>query len=99
MTAASDGPIAAFAVDDLLEARAELEMAGTEMVRDLIWASDEFADPALDGFGRFSFRAPDGNVCVLQSGPIGRRAGPGINGAPGRATAAIRSSGSTSSAR
>jgi catechol 2,3-dioxygenase-like lactoylglutathione lyase family enzyme len=66
MTAASEGPIAAFAVDDLLEARAELEMAGTEMVSDVIWASDVFANPALNGFGWFFFRAPDGNVYVLQ---------------------------------
>jgi len=66
MTAASDGPIAAFAVDDLLEARAELEAAGTEMISDVIWASDAFANPSLEGFGWFFFRAPDGNVYILQ---------------------------------
>ena len=66
MTAASDGPIAAFAVDDLLEARAELEAAGTEMVSDVIWASDLFGGPGHEGFGWFFFRAPDGNVYVLQ---------------------------------
>lgn len=66
MTAASDGPIAAFAVDDLLEARAELEAAGTEMISDVIWASDAFAIPSLEGFGWFFFRAPDGNVYILQ---------------------------------
>lgn len=66
MTAASDGPIAAFAVDDLLEARAELEAAGTEMISDVTWASDVFGNPAFEGFGWFFFRAPDGNVYVLQ---------------------------------
>ncbi|MBI2763926.1 MAG: hypothetical protein HYX54_09300 [Chloroflexi bacterium] len=66
MTAASDGPIAAFAVDDLLQARAELEAAGTEMVSDVIWAAEAFGNPAFDGFGWFFFRAPDGNVYLLQ---------------------------------
>ncbi len=66
MTAASDGPIAAFAVDDLLEARAELEAAGTEMISDVIWASEAFGNPAFGGFGWFFFRAPDGNVYLLQ---------------------------------
>ena len=66
MTAASDGPIAAFAVDDLLEARAELEAAGTKMVSEVIWAAEAFDNPAFTGFGWFFFRAPDGNVYVLQ---------------------------------
>lgn len=66
MTGASDGPIAAFAVDDLLEARAELEAAGTEMVSDVIWAAEAFGNPAFEGFGWFFFRAPDGNVYLLQ---------------------------------
>lgn len=66
MTSASDGPIAAFAVHDLLEARAELETAGTEMVSDVTWASEVFDNPSLEGFGWFFFRAPDGNVYVLQ---------------------------------
>ncbi len=66
MTAASDGPVAAFAVDDLLEARAELEAAGTEMISDVIWAAEAFGNAAYDGFGWFFFRAPDGNVYLLQ---------------------------------
>ena len=66
MTAASDGPIAAFAVDDLVAARAELEAAGTEMLSDVIWAAESFGNPAFAGFGWFFFRAPDGNVYVLQ---------------------------------
>ena len=66
MTAASDGPIAAFAVDDLVAARAELEAAGTEMLSDVIWAAEAFRNPAFAGFGWFFFRAPDGNAYVLQ---------------------------------
>jgi catechol 2,3-dioxygenase-like lactoylglutathione lyase family enzyme len=64
--AATDGPIAAFAIDDLLEARGELEAAGTEIIGDVVWASEAFADPSLEGFGWLFFRAPDGNVYVLQ---------------------------------
>jgi len=64
--AATDGPIAAFAVDDLLEARGELEAANTEIIDDVFWASGVFADPSLEGFGWLFFRAPDGNVYVLQ---------------------------------
>jgi hypothetical protein len=45
-TAASDGPIAAFAIDDLLAARGELEAAGTELIGDVVWASEIFADPS-----------------------------------------------------
>ena len=44
MTAASDGPIAAFAVDDLVAARAELEVARTEMLSDVIWAAEAFGN-------------------------------------------------------
>ena len=66
MTAVSDGPIAAFAVDDLLQARAELEAAGAEMVSEVIWASDLFGNAGYEGFGWFFFRAPDGNVYLLQ---------------------------------
>jgi len=66
MTAASDGPIAAFAVDDLGAARVELEAAGTEMLSDVIWADEAFGNASFAGFGWFFFRAPDGNVYVLQ---------------------------------
>lgn len=53
--AATDGPIAAFAVDDLLEARGELEAAGTEIIGDVVWAAEVFADPSLEGFGWLFF--------------------------------------------
>ncbi|MCI4354562.1 MAG: VOC family protein [Thermoplasmata archaeon] len=61
-----EAPIAALAVDDLLGARSELEAAGTEIIGDVVWASEAFDDPALEGFGWLFFRAPDGNVYVLQ---------------------------------
>ena len=40
--------------------------AMTTFVSDVIWAAEAFADPAFEGFGWFFFRAPDGNVYVLQ---------------------------------
>lgn len=36
------------------------------MVSDVIWASELFGGDAYDGFGWFFFRAPDGNVYLLQ---------------------------------
>ena len=80
LTAASDGPIAAFVIDDLLEARTELEAAGTEIIGDVVWASELFAEPSVTGFGWLFFRAPDGNVYVLQqertpAAPAHERAG------------------------
>lgn len=60
------GPTVAFAVDDLLAARAELVAADTEIVADIVWAAEAFDDPRLDGFGWLFFRAPDGNIYALQ---------------------------------
>jgi catechol 2,3-dioxygenase-like lactoylglutathione lyase family enzyme len=60
------GVTIAFGVDDLLEARAELLEAGTEIVADVVWAADAFDDPRLVGFGWLFFRAPDGNIYALQ---------------------------------
>jgi catechol 2,3-dioxygenase-like lactoylglutathione lyase family enzyme len=60
------GPTVAFAVDDLLAARSELVAAGIEIVADVVWAAEAFADPRLAGFGWLFFRAPDGNVYALQ---------------------------------
>ena len=56
----------AFGVDDLLEARAELLTAGIEIVADTVWAAEAFDDPRLEGFGWLFFRAPDGQVYVMQ---------------------------------
>ena len=60
------GPTVAFAVDDLLAARAELAAAGIEIVADTVWAAEAFDDPRLDGWGWLFFRAPDGNIYALQ---------------------------------
>ena len=66
LPAVANGPTVGFAVDDLLAARAELLTAGIEIVADVVWAAEAFADPRLDGFGWLFFRAPDGNVYALQ---------------------------------
>jgi hypothetical protein len=66
LPAAASGPTVAFAVDDLLAARDELEAAGVEIVADVVWAAEAFDDPRLHGWGWLFFRAPDGNVYALQ---------------------------------
>jgi hypothetical protein len=60
------GPTVAFALDDLLGARAELLAAGIEVVAAIVWAADAFADPRLDGWGGLFCRGPDGNVYARQ---------------------------------
>ena len=66
LPAAVTGPTVAFAVDDLLAARAELLAADIEIVADIVWAAEAFEDPRLNGWGWLFFRAPDGNVYALQ---------------------------------
>jgi catechol 2,3-dioxygenase-like lactoylglutathione lyase family enzyme len=66
LPAAAAGPTVAFAVDDLIVARAELVAADIEIVADIVWAAEAFDDPRLEGFGWLFFRAPDGNVYALQ---------------------------------
>ncbi len=66
LPALAAGPTVAFAVDDLLAARAELGSAGIEIVADIVWAAEAFDDPRLNGWGWLFFRAPDGNVYALQ---------------------------------
>src|SRR3990170_8795908 len=61
-----DGVLVAFAVDDIVGAREELAAAGVELIGDLVWAADLFANPDLEGFGWFFFRGPDGHIYVLQ---------------------------------
>ena len=58
-------------VDDVVGARAELAAAEVELIGDLVWANELFDDSNMRGFGWFFFRAPDGNVYVMQqdSGP------------------------------
>lgn len=79
LPAAASGPTVAFAVDDLLAARAELVAAGTEIVADVVWAAEAFGDPQLDGYGWLFFRAPDGNVyAIQQERALADRATPGV---------------------
>ena len=66
LPAAASGPAVAFAVDDLVSARAELLSAGIEIVADIAWAADLFSTSPDDGYGWLFFRAPDGNVYALQ---------------------------------
>jgi catechol 2,3-dioxygenase-like lactoylglutathione lyase family enzyme len=55
------GPVVGLLVDDIVEARAELEAAGVELIGSTEWLE------SMDGYGWFYFRAPDGNVyAVLQ---------------------------------
>lgn len=60
----TDGLLVAFAVDDIVQARAEL--VDVELIGDLVWAADLFNDPRMDGYGWFFFRGPDGNIYVMQ---------------------------------
>jgi hypothetical protein len=55
------GPVVAFRVDDVPAAQAEMEAAGIEF----------FGRPesAPDGYSWSHFRAPDGNVYEIMSGP------------------------------
>ena len=62
----SEGIVVAFAVDDIVGAREELAAAQVELIGDVVWASELFDDPNMEGFGWFFFRAPDGNVYVIQ---------------------------------
>ena len=62
----SEGIVVAFAVDDIVGARQELEAAKVELIGDFVWANELFEDPSMEGFGWFFFRGPDGNVYVMQ---------------------------------
>lgn len=56
------GPVAGFVVDDVVEARQELEAAGVEILDDTHWSTRR------EGYGWFHFRAPDGNIYGLMEG-------------------------------
>ena len=62
----SEGIVVAFAVDDIASARKELAAAEVELIGELVWASELFDNPSMDGFGWFFFRGPDGNIYVMQ---------------------------------
>jgi catechol 2,3-dioxygenase-like lactoylglutathione lyase family enzyme len=66
------GVLVAFAVEDVVGAREELAMAGIELIGELVWAADVTGSPADQGWGWCFFRAPDGNVYVLQQDGVDR---------------------------
>ena len=53
-------------MDDLIGAREELAAADVELIGDVVWAADLFDNTEMDGYGWFFFRAPDGNIYVMQ---------------------------------
>jgi len=59
----------AFVVDDIREARAEMEAAGLELVNELVWAAEAFGEPGLGDFAWFFVRAPDGRVYAIEQVP------------------------------
>lgn len=56
------GPVAGFLVDDVEQARAELEAAGIELIGSIEWSA------RVENYGWFSFRGPDGNVYGVMQG-------------------------------
>lgn len=60
------GVLVAFAVQDVISAREELATAGIELIGELVSAADVTGDPADQGWSWCFFRAPDGNIYVLQ---------------------------------
>ncbi len=61
-----EGPVVAFAVDDLEMALQEVKEAGLEVIGDVVWAAEAFAEPAMEGLGWFFLRAPDQRVYVIE---------------------------------
>lgn len=53
-------------VDDIVEARSELESAGVEMLEPIRWSK------RIEGYGWFQFRGPDGNVDGCMQGSRAR---------------------------
>src|SRR5215471_19148802 len=62
----ADGVFVAFIVENLEEARAEVEAAGYEIVGETVWAEEAFSNPNYAGTGWFFVRGPDRNVYVFQ---------------------------------
>lgn len=60
------GVLIAFAVEDILGAREELAAAKAELVGDIVWARDITGADQSNHWGWFFFRAPDGNIYVIQ---------------------------------
>lgn len=65
------GVLVAFAVDDVVSARDELVAAGIELIGELVSGADITGDPADQDWSWCFFRAPDGNIYVLQQDGLG----------------------------
>ena len=60
----STGPVVGLLVDDIEQAREELDAAGVELIGPIQWLQ------SMDGYGWFHVRGPDGNVyAILQDSP------------------------------
>lgn len=60
------GVLIAFAVDDVISARAELAAADVELLGDIVWGRELTGGDESDPWGWFFFRGPDGNIFVIQ---------------------------------
>lgn len=61
------GPVVGLVVDDVVEARSELEREGIEMLEPITWLRDFDGFEHATDYGWFQFRGPDGNVyCCMQ---------------------------------
>ena len=56
------GPVEGFLVDNVVQARKELEAEGVEMLGEVTWLRDIPGFEAVVDYGWFTFRGPDGNV-------------------------------------
>ncbi len=65
------GVLVAFAVQDVISAREELATAGIELIGEVVSAADVTGNPTDQGWSWCFFRAPDGNVYVLQQDGLG----------------------------
>ena len=55
----STGPVVGLLVDDIEQARVELEAAGVELIGPSEWLQ------SMDGYGWFHVRGPDGNIYAI----------------------------------
>jgi catechol 2,3-dioxygenase-like lactoylglutathione lyase family enzyme len=55
----STGPVVGLLVDDIEQARVELDAAGVELIGPSEWIE------SMDGYGWFHVRGPDGNVYAI----------------------------------
>ena len=62
-----EGVVVAFAVDDIATAREELAAAKVELIGELVWANELFADPGMEGVRLVLLSRPDENVYVMQA--------------------------------